>query len=85
MKAVKPWALQDAKARLSEVVKKAENDGPQFISVRGNPVVVVISQEEYLLLIAPQTSVFDSLRKSPLVGLHLKFDRDKSLPRDIDL
>lgn len=79
------WAVQDAKARFSEVVKKAENEGPQIISVRGKPTVVIISQVEYLSLIAPQASLFDLLRKSPLMGLGIKFERNKSLPRDIDL
>lgn len=79
------WALQDAKARFSEVVKRAENEGPQIISIHGDPKVVVISQVEYLSLIAPEGSLFDLLRKSPLTGLAIEFERDKSLPRDIDL
>ena len=29
------WALQDAKARFSEVVKRAQSEGPQHITVRG--------------------------------------------------
>lgn len=85
MSAMRQWAVQDAKARFSEVVKKAENEGPQMISVRGKPAVVMISQEDYFALIAPKESLFDLLRKSPLTGLDIKFERDKSLPRDIDL
>lgn len=40
------WALQDAKARFSEVVKRAQSEGPQHITVRGAPTVVVISEAE---------------------------------------
>ena len=29
------WALQDAKARFSELARKAEEDGPQRVTVRG--------------------------------------------------
>ena len=79
------WALQDAKAQLSELVKKAEYEGPQFISVHGNPAVVVISQDEYLSLIAPQTSLVDFFQQSPLAGLSLNIKRDKSFNREIDL
>lgn len=79
------WALQDAKAQLSEVVKRAEHEGPQFISVRGNPTVVVISQDEYLSLIAPQISLFDFFQQSPLAGLSFNIKRDKSLNREVDL
>lgn len=79
------WPLQDAKAHLSELVKKAQQYGPQFISVRGDPAVVVISQKEYQSLTTPSVSLIDFFRQSPLVGLHLDLLRDKSLNRDIDI
>ena len=41
------WALQDAKARFSEVVRKAKTEGPQKITVHGREEVVVVSVEEY--------------------------------------
>ena len=79
------WALQDAKAQFSELVKKAGYEGPQFISVHGNPTVVVIAQDEYLSLIAPQTSLVDFFQQSPVAGLSFSIKRDKSLNREIDL
>ncbi len=39
------WQLQDAKARLSEVVKAASLHGPQEITLHGKPAVVVISKQ----------------------------------------
>ena len=41
------WKMQDAKVQLSAIVQLALNNQPQFITLRGNPAVVVISQEEY--------------------------------------
>ena len=41
------WALQDAKARFSEVVRLAKTEGPQRITVHGREEVVVVSVEEY--------------------------------------
>jgi antitoxin Phd len=41
------WQLQDAKARFSEVVRKARAEGPQHVSVRGKAEAVVISAEEF--------------------------------------
>ena len=38
------WQMQEAKARLSEVIKCAETLGPQNITVHGQPVAVVVSQ-----------------------------------------
>jgi antitoxin Phd len=79
------WSLQDAKAKLSELVKKVRDQGPQYITVHGNPSVVVISQEEYKNLITPKISLIDFFRKSPLMGLKLDLSRDKSPNREIDL
>ena len=83
--AEKSWALQDAKARFSNVVKKAENEGPQFISVRGKPSVVVISQGDYFALIATHETLVDFFRRSPLVGVRFSVKSNRSLPRDIEL
>jgi prevent-host-death family protein len=55
------WQLQDAKARFSEVVKRAREQGPQHITVRGEPAVVVISEEEFAKLAFPRPSVVDHI------------------------
>jgi antitoxin Phd len=39
------WQLQDAKNRLSEVVRKAREGGPQVITLRGDEAVVVVPAE----------------------------------------
>jgi prevent-host-death family protein len=39
------WKLEDAKARFSEVVRRARAEGPQRVTVRGKDAVVVISAE----------------------------------------
>ena len=44
------WALQDAKAKLSELVRRALAEGPQFVTVRGQPTLVVMSQAEFTAL-----------------------------------
>lgn len=78
------WALQDAKAHFSEVVKNAKVK-PQFITVRGEPAVVILSEKIYQSLVAPKKSLVDFFRKSPLMGLNLNLTRDKSHNREIDL
>lgn len=52
MKKHKEWPLQDAKAKLSELVKISKK-GPQYISVRGKSKAVVLSIEEYRKLVKP--------------------------------
>jgi prevent-host-death family protein len=41
------WMLQDAKARFSELVRRAHTDGPQHVTVHGRREVVVISADEF--------------------------------------
>ena len=53
------WQLQEAKARLSEVVRRAVDDGPQHISVRGEPAAVVVSEKDYRQLTSKRPSIVD--------------------------
>lgn len=59
------WQLQDAKARFSEVVKRARALGPQHVSVRGEPAVVVISEEEFARLTHSRPSLVDHILEPP--------------------
>jgi antitoxin Phd len=79
------WQLQDAKARLSEVVKLAQSEGPQTITVHGKPAAVLISREEYERLAARKLRFAEFIRRSPLAGVELELKRDRSLPRKVKL
>lgn len=79
------WQLQDAKARLSEVVQSAQKQGPQHITVRGKKAVVLISQKEYQRLRKHKPGFLDFMRTSPLAGFDLELSRDKSSTRRIEL
>jgi len=70
------WQLQEAKARLSEVVKRATKEGPQKIIVYGKQAAVVISNEEYERLKHPKDSFVQFMRRSPLYGLELDLSRE---------
>jgi len=41
------WQLQEAKNRFSEVVRRARNEGPQVITLRGEEVAVLVDAETY--------------------------------------
>ena len=81
------WQMHDAKARLSEVVKRAETEGPQDITLHGRSVAVVLSRAAFERLSGQPASVVDFMQASPLVGLDdvLVFERDTSLIRDVPL
>lgn len=35
------WPLQEAKAKFSELVRRAQTEGPQTVTVHGHPAVVI--------------------------------------------
>ena len=81
------WQMQDAKARLSEVVKRAELDGPQDITVHGKSVAVVLSRAAFERMSGQQASLLAFMQASPMAGLddELVIERDASLARDVSL
>jgi len=79
------WQLQDARNRLSELVRKAREEGPQVITLRGRDAVVVVSANEFGKLSRPRGSLVDFFRKSPLAGVKLDLDRSTDTGRRIDL
>ena len=80
------WQLQEAKNRLSEVVRKASDEGPQVITLRGDDAVVVVAADEYARLTRkPKGSLVDFLRKSPLGAVELDLARSSDTGRRVDL
>lgn len=82
---MKEWQLQEAKAKFSEVVRHAKTEGPQMITVHGEHSVIILSREMYEKLTKPKLSLVAFMQKSPLRGVQLNVDRDKSANRDISL
>jgi len=82
---MRTWQLQEAKGKFSEVIKNAQSQGPQNITVHGEPVAVLISRRDYLKLIHPKPSFVELLRASPLVGCGLDVTREQTPARKIKL
>lgn len=81
------WQLQHAKARLSALIKLACTQGPQEITVRGETAAVLLSRADYDKLRNQRKvqNLSDFLLRSPLAGLNIDFERDRSLTRDDSL
>lgn len=80
------WQMQEAKARLSEVVKLAESEGPQDITLHGRSVAVVLSRAAFERLSGSGQSLVEFMRQSPLYGFEeIEFDRDRSTARKVAL
>ena len=78
------WTVADAKARLSEVIERAQTD-PQIITRHGKPSAVVVSAEEWARKTERKGSLAEFLLASPLRGVDLDLERIFDQPRDLDL
>jgi prevent-host-death family protein len=80
------WQLQQAKNRLSELVRRAADEGPQVITLRGRDAAVVVAAEEFARLAAkPQDSLVDFFRSSPLADVSLDLARSRDAGRQVKL
>jgi antitoxin Phd len=73
------WRLEEAKARFSEVVRRAHDQGPQYVTVRGKQAVAIIdaAELEQLLPASPEVVPLVQFLESLYVeGLDLTRDRD---------
>lgn len=79
------WQLQEAKNKFSNLVDKAQHNGPQVVTKHGKDAVVILSIKEYKKLIKPKKSLVKFFQSSPLASTEIDLKRNKDLPRDIDL
>lgn len=80
------WKLEDAKARFSEVVRRARTEGPQRVTCRGQEAVVVIATEQLARLLAPRRTGADLIRFLQATGLgDLEIVRQDDRGRDIEI
>jgi prevent-host-death family protein len=81
------WPLQDAKARFSELVRRARSDGPQHVTVRGHDEVVVVAAEEFRRLKGDRTgaALIAALQKSPYREIDIEPRRERLPVRDVKL
>lgn len=84
MSADHAWQVQEAKQRLSEVLRAAERGDPQVITRRGADVAVVIDIASYRRLAGIEVSFADFLRHGPTSDA-LELDRSRDTTRVPDL
>ena len=80
------WKLQDAKARFSEVVRRARDQGPQRVTYRGTDAVVVVAAGDFKRLLPaerPRQSLTAFLRAGALGEIDTARSPDRG--RDVEL
>jgi prevent-host-death family protein len=83
------WKAQDAKARFSEVMRRARELGPQHVTVHGREEAVVISAEDFRKLKGETRTGADlvaAMQACPWPE-DLIFERERHYPafRDVEL
>jgi antitoxin Phd len=85
-KPAQSWKLEDAKAKFSEVVRRAHAEGPQYVTVRGKSSVAVIDAAELERLLParkPRMPFVAFMESLHIEGLDLTRDIDTG--RDVNL
>jgi prevent-host-death family protein len=78
------WQLQEAKQRFSEVVRQAENAGPQVVTRHGEDVAVIVAADEYRRLTGGTGDFKAFLRGAPDLD-ELEIERSSERARRVQL
>jgi prevent-host-death family protein len=76
------WQVQEAKNRFSQMLDNVLTDGPQVITRRGVEVAILLSYTDYQRLAAPKQKLSAFFAASPLAGVELDLNRDRSPIRE---
>ena len=81
------WQLQTAKAKFSELFRRARAEGPQYVTRQGKETVVVLGAEEFERLKRQnrKTSLVQFFAESPLVGSGIDLERKPDYGRKVKL
>jgi prevent-host-death family protein len=79
------WKLEDAKARFSELVRRAQSQGPQRVTRRGETAVVVVGAEDFERLAparATRGTLVEFLQRTRLgeIDVERELDRGREPP-----
>jgi prevent-host-death family protein len=81
------WRLHEAKARFSELVRRARSEGPQHVTVHGRDEVVVISAEAFHRLTGEHSgaALVAAMQSSPYPEISLEPERTPMQVRGVAL
>ena len=79
------WTVAEAKAKLSEVIERAQSRGPQTITRNGRRAVVVVAVDEWERKTKRVGNLAEFFAASPLRDSGLDIERSKDKAREVDL
>lgn len=78
------WQFQEAKAKLSEVLNRADKSGCQVI-IRNKKHFVILNEQAYQNYIGARRSIMDFFLRAPCADIELDITRSKETLRDLEL
>jgi len=78
------WQVQEAKTKLSEVIERAQTEGPQTITRHGKARAVILSVRDFEGLKRSEPNLIDFLLSGPRFD-DFDFERSQDTGREIDL
>jgi prevent-host-death family protein len=82
---VDTWTVAQAKAKFSELIERAQSNGPQVITRNGRVAVVVVATDEWERKTKRTGNLAEFFAGSPLSRSGLRVKRRKDRPRKIEL
>jgi len=79
------WTVAEAKAKFSEVIQRAQSEGPQTITRNGREAAVLVAAEEWERKTRRRGTLAEFFASSPLRGSGLRVRRPKGGVRKIEL
>ena len=79
------WTIAEAKAKFSEVVDRAQSEGPQTITRNGRTTAVVVGAEEWERKMQRSGNLAEFFAASPLRASGLRLRRSKERARRTEL
>jgi prevent-host-death family protein len=79
----KTWALQDAKARFSELFTQVCTVGPQKVTRHGKEAIILLAEAEYQRLSGGGQSLVDFLLAAPKAEFDIRRQPDFGRPVEL--
>ena len=79
------WTVAEAKAKFSEVIEKANSDGPQTVTRNGRTAAVIVAPDEWERKSKRKGNLAEFFAASPLRGSKMKVKRPRGQLRRVDL
>jgi prevent-host-death family protein len=78
------WTVAEAKAKLSELINRAQSRGPQTITRNGHAAAVLVSAEEWERKTKRNGNLAEFFAASPLRDSGLVIERSADKSRDVE-